>query len=367
LLAPWVLYISQWRINGNRNILNLTIDEQNYLGANIHKCSPPQAKFVAQGVPNRTNYDIVRLMEESALFTNEFLVHCFYQTRPLLCDKLYNRVLTHLGFCYTYNMQGFTTIFNERAINEDFKSYMQHNISITAVRNGKSENITLNDDNAHWTIDDGYFSHHNKDITPRRATKKNEISTFTMIKKIDVENICRSFGYVLTIIFHMPNEMPTTFHKPYYVTFDHQKTLILDAKLYSADPKLRNYAPQSRGCYFQHEKQLKFFKSYTKAHCDLECMTNYTLKLCGCVRFSMPRDKSTPVCDLSKTECYIAAIENWPDINSAPDGGDDKMCGCLASCNEIKYFIDNERDSTFQRHDILSHVENMSKEYEINL
>lgn len=44
-----------------------------------------------------------------------------------------------------------------------------------------------------------------------------------------------------------------------------------------------------RQCYFDEERHLKFFKVYSETNCELECIANYTLSICGCVKFSMPR------------------------------------------------------------------------------
>lgn len=43
-----------------------------------------------------------------------------------------------------------------------------------------------------------------------------------------------------------------------------------------------------RKCLDFEEKSLKFFKLYTRTNCYLECLTNYTLSVCGCVKFHMP-------------------------------------------------------------------------------
>ncbi len=43
-----------------------------------------------------------------------------------------------------------------------------------------------------------------------------------------------------------------------------------------------------RQCYFDGERQLKFFQIYTKANCELECLTNLTLRYCNCSAFFMP-------------------------------------------------------------------------------
>jgi amiloride-sensitive sodium channel len=47
-----------------------------------------------------------------------------------------------------------------------------------------------------------------------------------------------------------------------------------------------------RQCYFDGERQLKFFQIYTKANCELECLTNSTMRYCNCSAFFMPSKQS---------------------------------------------------------------------------
>lgn len=53
---------------------------------------------------------------------------------------------------------------------------------------------------------------------------------------------------------------------------------------------LKNYDPHRRKCYLQSERHLLYFKGYTQQNCQLECLTNYTLKRCDCVAYHMPRN-----------------------------------------------------------------------------
>lgn len=54
---------------------------------------------------------------------------------------------------------------------------------------------------------------------------------------------------------------------------------------------LRHYTPWDRQCYFSDERQLRFFKIYTQRNCELECLSNFTLSQCGCVKFSLPSNE----------------------------------------------------------------------------
>lgn len=90
-----------------------------------------------------------------------------------------------------------------------------------------------------------------------------------------------------------------------------------------------------RQCYFQDERYLRYFKVYTQSNCELECLTNYTLHKCGCVKFYMPRNSSTPVCGLGMYNCYKSAEHEliFKEVNSSIIAN----CKCLLACTMIDY------------------------------
>lgn len=119
-----------------------------------------------------------------------------------------------------------------------------------------------------------------------------------------------------------------------------------------------------RQCYFNGERYLRLFRMYTQHNCELECLANYTMAKCGCVKFSMPRDSATPVCGARSVTCYNTAEDDhlWLEFYDGLQLGDDKppgygdyvqdkdenenddderkrrtACHCLPSCTSIAY------------------------------
>lgn len=62
----------------------------------------------------------------------------------------------------------------------------------------------------------------------------------------------------------------------------------IEPKLIQTSEALRSYSPNQRGCVFNNERQLKFFKIYTEENCVSECVAKYMESECGCVYFYMP-------------------------------------------------------------------------------
>lgn len=314
--------------------LNLTIQEQNYLASNIHVCLPEFASFLKPQLWNRTRNDIVTLLDESFLPIRDTILNCGYKTFSNACTEMFNRVLTDRGFCYSSNLQGFSTIFNEKVISRDFHSYKRFSTK------NKEENETTK-----WTLDKGYVEKNKVELLPMNIIKGKFFGFNVFLNDSDPSNICTNMGNSFSYFIHLPNEIMLPLHQEHCVEFTRRKDVFLTAISYTADNGMRKFTPRSRGCYFEGEKQLRFFKTYTKALCEFECMTNYTLKVCGCVKFSMPRTSGTPVCTIEKSDCYFKAMSIWPDHQTIPDRFQ-VTCGCLKTCNNIKYEVKFEKLST---------------------
>nr|XP_023021889.1 pickpocket protein 28-like [Leptinotarsa decemlineata] len=115
----------------------------------------------------------------------------------------------------------------------------------------------------------------------------------------------------------------------------------------STSREVENYRPSIRQCYFADERSLKYFNIYTPDNCRLECLTNYTLNMCGCVNFYMPRTNSTKICGNGKLKCMDEAeyemkekeveimLEKSSDLNSA--------CNCMPLCTDLTYDVETAR------------------------
>lgn len=104
---------------------------------------------------------------------------------------------------------------------------------------------------------------------------------------------------------------------------------------------LRGSSAEKRQCYFDDEKPLQFFRTYTQRNCELECLSAYVLRKCGCTRFSLPRDNNAAVCGAGKISCMDEAEreqlnEDWIDGVSESR----TACNCLPACTSVAYDVD---------------------------
>lgn len=75
-----------------------------------------------------------------------------------------------------------------------------------------------------------------------------------------------------------------------YAKVDERVVLKVLPKLITTDESLRQWKPEDRGCYFDNERALLFFRLYTSRNCVTECQANITLAKCKCSLLGQPRE-----------------------------------------------------------------------------
>jgi acid-sensing ion channel, other len=206
------------------------------------------------------------------------------------------------------------------------------------------KNQRNNDTN--WSLEKGYNSKIS-DVYPRRPSGWGENGglKFEILREIDeiMENEDVTKGF--KIAFHLPCEIPH-FNKHFYrVPLQKSATLIITPSLIDTN-SLESFSPKKRQCYYEGERKLYFFKTYTMSNCQIECLVASTYEKCKCVHFSLPRNDSHVTCSYNQSmSCFKTAtrelmIENMNHSLNTSKSFDDQgelACECLPSCTSIKY------------------------------
>lgn len=171
------------------------------------------------------------------------------------------------------------------------------------------------------------------------------------VNKSDIEYRCKGFSQGFKLILHSPTDIPRFYKHFYRIGMKREVSFSVKPHVIRTSKNLYNYKLETRKCYFENERKLKFFKIYTQSNCELECLTNYTLNLCHCVRFGMPFDNTTQVCNVVKNTCTFNVgaqmmlkklNRNLKKENAMMQGqnheiNEDDKCKCLPTCTSIKY------------------------------
>lgn len=274
---------------------------------------------------------------------SEMFDRCRYGSQRSKCEKLFSKLITDEGVCYTFNMVDESELFN---------SSLDASLRFPIV-NEKSE----------WFLDKDYDSEKVK-IYPRRAIGSGvELGLAVELKtrKSNLNPGCKRGIRGFRLSLHTPVEVPQMSKQFYSISFQKQTALSVSPKMIYSSKDIHDYSPISRQCYFSHEKELEFFKVYSKANCEFECRAKQILATCGCVKFSMPHNNETKVCRHSELSCVKEADLNFinrdlerkllskqlkRDLKHGKIKENDpgfkklkkmKSCECLPSCTSLAY------------------------------
>lgn len=299
-----------------------------YLSAGTQACNPNLSSSILRVTQNASKtFNIVKFLDEMTPSVSQAFSICWFKRRKIDCEEIFKKVLTDFGFCYASNLLDYSEIFNNQ-ISEDFHSF-------------KHEKP------AQWSLHGGYATQ-DEEVFPIRASKNSPLTFVLAVNNSDILNLCLRAGKGHRLFFHLPSEIPTLFHNEHFLTFNTERVITLSAKSYTVDKLSLKYSPVKRLSYAKNERKLKFFKSYTRSHCEIENLSNFVLSECGCVKFSMPRFNDTPVCNLTNAMCYLNAISKWPYDDKSSRGQTAMPYDCFTPTDYTSYNIKLDRTSDFE-------------------
>ncbi|XP_063377476.1 pickpocket protein 28-like [Cydia fagiglandana] len=273
------------------------------------------AILLNQTIEISTFYEVVPKREE-------IFEECWWRNE-VDCIKKFRPVLTADGVCYT---------FNTLATNDIFRRHSLH-----------QKRYYLNTSNAQkgWSLEKNYNSSA-KDVFPRRGRPNGAVEDlFISLKEIKNRDFAcdRNTRPGYMVYFHHPADLPQASLHNYAAQPGKTTSFAIKLDILDTADELAHYSPKVRQCYFPNERYLQFFQKYTSLNCQLECVTNYTVKICGCVSFYMPRNTSTPICKADSYNCIAKALDQYAtegDVNESTTN----ECFCLPSCRDVNYDAD---------------------------
>lgn len=274
----------------------------------------------------------VKLIQELAVPMNEALIGCFLMNyNHFNCNTIFNDIITEDGVCFTYNIV--KEIFRNETIHHDYIYFNQ------------SKPLH------HWNWDRGYYEPNIEESYPHRMNGAGIRRAITIILKQDIEDInyvCRATE-ASKVTLHLPIDFPKPYKNYVNVPLGSEVIIEIKPKMFITSEKIRGYRPQRRQCYYNSERHLKYFETYSEHNCRLECIANLTYHRCGCIKYSLPRSADIPICGASNLECYeliwtdsdnlmahdIYLLEYFPEQYVRENSV--LQCDCMPECNAIEY------------------------------
>lgn len=153
------------------------------------------------------------------------------------------------------------------------------------------------------------------------------------------------------VFLHLPNEaIKNVMAKSFIIKIGRQTQVMLTPKMVHSSENLKSIKAEHRRCYFEGEKKLKYFKSYTENNCINECFSNFTLESCGCVSYNMLRNSTMKICQLYKNRCPEEAAVRFDKGKIRHQSNNNKIiilidveieikqnCNCFTVCTSLEY------------------------------
>ncbi|CAH1116191.1 unnamed protein product [Phaedon cochleariae] len=260
-----------------------------------------------------------------------FFRQCSWMGKKYNCDKIFRPIITDEGLCMTFNMLNDEQIYRNNVFPPPINRKLPNDYAFEE-----------------WSADHGYGEEAGVESYPRRALLSGSSNALIVNMEValdDLDYACSNFqGF--QVVLHKAIRFPTVTEHYFRVPLSKSVIVAISPAQIVTSDDVKYYSPRKRKCFLQGEKTLMYFKNYTQYNCKLECLTNYTLDVCGCVSFYMPREKYTPICGNGNLTC-ISFVKRYMDIAGLRRSLDKETnirnfskilsCDCLPMCTMVEY------------------------------
>ncbi|KAJ3655392.1 hypothetical protein Zmor_014524 [Zophobas morio] len=262
------------------------------------------------------------------------LISCSFMGDDCM-DHLYI-VLTDQGICYSFNIVDQEDMFRSDVIY--YKPY----------RNLTAKPVSYNSDT-------GYAKDAGINAYPKRALLSGADDSLNIElahERYTTDLLCNKNNQGYKVLLHNPLEFPRLSKSYFRVPLQKTVAAMVEPALIATTPAVKNFNPDSRNCYLENERPLLYFKPYTQLNCLLECEANFTLMICGCVTYYMPRQNYTKICGITDSVCAQKVLKKLKiyELNNEISGFSNKsMCNCKPSCTSLKYNAEISLDDNYMK------------------
>lgn len=118
-----------------------------------------------------------------------------------------------------------------------------------------------------WKMDRGYPEKPNVELYPYRVFGTGPHSSLMVVLKLyksDISYLCSGAVQGFKITFQSPHEQPQLWNNYFYISPGTASAFKIYPNLVFTLPNVQRYSPNIKHCFFNSERQLRFFKEYTQ-------------------------------------------------------------------------------------------------------
>ncbi|XP_022217735.2 pickpocket protein 28 [Drosophila obscura] len=248
---------------------------------------------------------------------DKMLLYCRFNAVEHNCSHLFQQLMTDEGLCCVFNFQPPEFLY---------KPFSNSRRNLT-MQNGFRA--------VKWNPETGY-----PDILPAKYYPATAIGTgitlgFSAVLDAQMrEYYCSSTnGPGFKVYFHNPTEVPVVKEAGLITAIGYETNYRMEVVRAESVPAIRSISRDGRQCLFGNEKELIFYKTYTRLNCENECMAGYLYVSCACIPFDYPQIYSNATtCGVKDTFCLRRAQQaairpGWVKCRQQ----------CLPSCFDLSY------------------------------
>ncbi|XP_061393667.1 pickpocket protein 28-like [Musca vetustissima] len=249
------------------------------------------------------------------------------------CIQYFRKTYTEEGLCFTFNGLNSQDLYREDTV--QYQDMQQMEMNTNNFSGGfLGRKLT-------WSLEEGYTAGTELGTSyPARVLSsgtKAGVTAILLDNKTNIDYGCREASQGYKLLLHSPDDVPQVSKHFLHIPMNEETTIAVLPSMMTTSKAIAKYSPEKRQCYMAKERQLRFFQVYTENNCELECLTNFTLHRCGCVKFSMPRNRDMPLCREHQIHCYENAEDDLM-LEQFSDNLDN--CHCLPACTSLDYNVE---------------------------
>ncbi|KAM7349881.1 pickpocket protein 28-like isoform 1-T2 [Cochliomyia hominivorax] len=265
---------------------------------------------------------LVNFLIKNTQSCSEMIIYCKFGPTEETCTDLFREILLDEGICCVFNqLHPFFLYKGEYKFIRDYTS-----------SNGRSS-VPVN-----WNLEEGYEEELPKSYYPRTAVGAGVSMGLTVVLNAELDDYyCSSTnGAGFKVLLYNPIDAPNIKETGLPIMLGHQTRIRVNPKRMESLSMLRYINPKERQCYFSGEKNLLYFKYYTRRNCEMECDANKFFRHCKCIPYHMAKIyANATTCFLDEMDCVARTERLVLDPISLKCKED-----CLSGCHDLSYFPD---------------------------